>query len=120
MNPLDYERPKRFYRRFEFWIIVIAVAIATVLLGLSGCGRAETKPLPGAPNNAREYALTARGETVQSMRVFEFVDSSGRLCVVVRYASRGVALDCVQLAPLDYERLEPQRGQPGRMRTESL
>lgn len=101
----SYERPPKFWKRFEFWIIVIAVAIATVLLGLGGCGQVDSKPMPGPPNNAREYRLTARGETVGGVRVFEFVDSSGRLCVLARYSSYSIALDCVPLAPLDYERL---------------
>ena len=98
------------HRRFEFWMIVVAVAIATVLLGLDGCARVEPQPAgPPAPVNAREYQLTTRVGFVESVRVLEFLDSTGRLCVAVivggTSSQRPVGLDCTGLPPIAFERL---------------
>jgi hypothetical protein len=107
----SYGRKPRFYRRFEFWIIVVAVAIATILLGLGGCAPIEPPEVlagPPEPANARVYPLISRTGRVASVRVLEFSDSAGRLCVALIGGSspvRSVALDCTSLPPIAIERL---------------
>lgn len=103
---------KRFFRRFEFWLIVVSVAIATVLLGIGGCKvsvKPSDSPRPPDPANAREYRLTTRFGRVESTRVLEFSDSAGRLCVAVivgeTSSQRPIALDCTSLPPIAIERL---------------
>lgn len=101
--------PKRFYRRFEFWLIVAACVVATVLLGLGGCGDAsERGAQPGNP----EPSSVLRSFVEHGVRITEFRDSAGRICVLAGFAqfdSRGgaaLALDCgIPLPVLDYERL---------------
>lgn len=117
---------KRFFRRFEFWLIVVAVAIATVLLGLGGCGAAVDSVPPAEPEASpimRTFKLS------RFVQVVEFRDSAGRVCVAILSGSvaasslRPVALDCGRLA-LDYERLPEPEITPiperGRFRSERL
>lgn len=105
---------KRFLRRLEFWLIVVACIVATVLIGLSGCTRAND---PGARPASLEPSPVIRSFRVAtSVAVTEFRDSAGRVCVLVIAGNvaasslRPVALDCARaLPPLDYERLpEPE------------
>jgi hypothetical protein len=102
----SYERPKRFYRRFEFWLMVTACIVATVLLGLGGCARSEPGS-PGARDDRPEPSPVLRSFTISSrVQVSEFRDSAGRICVLALYRSYGVAIDCgLPAPPLDYEQL---------------
>ncbi len=101
----------RILKRFEFWLVVAAVVVATVLLGLGGCDPEKPeKPVgPPEPANTREYRLTTRFGRVESLRVLEFLDSSGRLCVAVvvggTSSQRPVGIDCTSLPPIAIERL---------------
>lgn len=102
---------KRFFRRFEFWLIIVAVAIATVLLGLGGCAPADdipqAQPPPEPSNVLRTYSVPIRTAPVGRARIVEFRDSAGRVCVLARY--NDIAISCgAPLAPLDYENL-PER-----------
>jgi hypothetical protein len=94
-------------RRVGIALIVVAVALATVLIALGGCAPANDLPSAIPPNPSRvvdRYRLPVHPRD-GSAEVIEFRDSAGRLCVLA-YGSNGRAsLDCVQLAPLDYENL---------------
>lgn len=88
-------------------LIVIAVALATGLIALGGCARVDDMPAAMPPKPADVLRKFRVGE----VSVAEFRDSAGRLCVLAGTVSadgrggRAVALDCVRLAPLDYENL---------------
>lgn len=102
----SYEQPKRFFRRFELWLIVAACLVAVVLLGIGGCARSEQQS-PGARGDRPEPSPVLRSFTLDSgVQITEFRDSAGRICVLARYASYGIAIDCgLPAPPLDYEQL---------------
>jgi hypothetical protein len=99
----DFNR-KHFLRRFEFWIVIVACLVATVLLGLGGCAARDDLGARGARPEPSSVLRSFRvGAYVE---VTEFRDSSGRVCVLARYPLYGIALDCGRpLPPLDYEQL---------------
>lgn len=94
---------KHFYSRFGFWLIVFAMAFAIGFL-LAGCARSKR---PDSRADAPEPSPIVRSFRVAEItRVIEFRDSAGRICVLVRYQSYGVAIDCgLPVPPIDYERL---------------
>lgn len=98
---------KRFFRRFEFWLIVVSSIVAVVLAALGGCARYDDSGArPGSPEPSpvlRSFPVGTRAQ------VIEFRDSAGRVCVLAVYPSHGVALDCARpLPPLEYEQLLPE------------
>lgn len=97
---------KHWARRFEFWLIVAACIVAAVLLGLGGC----VDPSPGARAGAPEPSPVVRSFGIaEHLRVIEFRDSAGRICVLVSTGAGSHSwgtVDCgTPLPPLDYEQL---------------
>ena len=99
-EPRGY-RPKRFFRRFEVWMIIVAIAVS-LLFALGGC--APSNDMPQREPDKQSDVL--RKFRIGWITVAEFRDSSGRICVLATGpSSDSVALDCARLAPLDYEQL---------------
>lgn len=99
---------KRFFRRFEFWIVIFAMAFAIgfMLPGYEPVNDPGVRPIAPEPSNiVRSFKLDSR------VSVVEFRDSAGRVCVLAGTVSAGwggrsLALDCgLPAPPLDYERL---------------
>lgn len=96
-------------------LIFGAIAIATVLLLIGGCGAAAPEGIPPAAVEPEPSPVLRAFKLSRTVQVIEFRDSAGRVCVVVLSGSlaastlRPVGLDCGRPAAVDYERLpEPQ------------
>lgn len=102
---------KGILRRFETWLLIVAVVLA-IVFSCAACTNADApmrEPGPQAGNVLRAYPVNVGGREVD---VAEFRDASGRACVLAAYNGR-IALDCSMPAlqrcpPLDYEDL-PER-----------
>lgn len=100
-----------FARRIGLWLVIVAFATALALL-LTGCAQPDAPDrMPEPTPIVRSFIVPFQGGDVY---VTEFRDSAGRTCVLAKYSSYGVALDCgypasyagAGLPVLEYEQLE--------------
>lgn len=100
------EKQTPIFRRFEAWLILIAVIVA-LALSCSGCAKVdapERKPKPEPSSVLKTWSWG------MSTDVIEFRDSGGRICTAIRIIGTGAAIDCDELRPMQYEDLpeEPE------------